>query len=482
MDIGEIEAEIEGEAAAVMQAGQRDLTVGPVAKTLWLFVVPTLGANVLQSLNQTISSIYLGKMLGENALAASANAAMISFLLFSTIFGLAMGATILIGQAMGRKDIAEVRRTIGSATGMFLVAGVVVSALGYVYTPWMLRALGTPAEVLDSADIFLRIGFVGMPFIFLSVLMQSALRGVGDAVTPLFTTIIGVVLSILLNPLFIQGWGPVPAMGITGAAVAGVASSLVGFLFILWRIYSKDLAIRLRGREWHLLRPDWAHMKPILMIGVPMGLSMIIMAGSSLIVMKLINLEGAHTVAAFGAVNQLWSYVQMPAFAVGSAVSAMAAQNIGAGKWDRIGRIAWAGIGTNVVMTAVLVAAITLAARPFLGLFLPAGSPAIDIGIHIQWMVGWTFVLMGISMVVTSIVRANGAVLAPLVILIIGSVFVRLTVAFGGYESYGANAIWASFVATSLVSSGLALIYYFSGAWRKLKPMTRAGQGAVIGD
>ncbi len=474
MDIGEIEAEIEGEAAPVIarQQGQRDLTTGPVAKTLWLFVIPTLGANVLQSLNQTISSIYLGKLLGENALAASANAGMISFLVFSTIFGLAMGATILIGQAMGRKDIAEVRRTVGSAVGMFLIAGLLVSMLGFQFTPAMLRALGTPASVFEPADIFLRVMFAGMPFVFVSVLLQSALRGVGDAVTPLYTTILGVVFSAVLNPLFIKGWGPIPAMGIGGAALAGFMASLAGFIFVVWRIYGRDLIIRLRGPEWHLIRPDWAHMKPILAIGLPMGLSMIIMAGSSLIVLRLINAEGAHTVAAFGAVNQLWSYVQMPAFAVGSAVSAMAAQNIGAGKWDRINPIAWAGIGTNLLMTAVLVAAITFAARPFLGLFLPSKSPAIDIGIHIQWIVGWTFVLMGISMVVTSIVRANGAVIMPLAILIVSSVFVRLGVAYGGYGTYGANAIWASFAATSLVSTALALLYYASGAWRKLKPMT----------
>ncbi len=449
---------------------QRDLTQGPVAKTLWLFVIPTLGANVLQSLNQTISSMYLGKMLGENALAASINAGMISFLAFSTIFGLAMGATILIGQAIGRRDIEEVRRTVGSAAGMFLIASAFVSMLGFVYTPNMLRSLSTPPAAFDDAVMFMQMGFIAMPFIFISVLLQSALRGVGDAVTPLHCTILSVALSLVLNPLFIRGLGPVPAMGVEGAAIAGIAASVAGLAFILWRIYGQDLVVRLRGSEWSLLRPDWAHMKPILIIGLPMGASMIIMAGSTLFVVKLINLQGAHTAAAFSAVNQLWSYVQMPAFAVGGAVSAMAAQNIGAGKWDRLNKIAWTGVGTNVIMTAVLVAAITFAARPFLGLFLPHGSPAVDIGIHIQWMVGWTFILAGISMVVTSVVRANGAVIVPLLILIIGSVFVRLGVAFGGYERFGPDAIWASFAANSLVTSVLALLYYVSGIWKKKRP------------
>lgn len=480
MEIADIEAEIEAEAAAVApQRGTRDLTTGPVAKTLLLFTIPTLGANVLQSLNQTISTIYLGKLLGENALAASANAAMISFLVFSTVFGLAMGATILIGQAMGRKDIAEVRRNVGSATGMFLFLGVLVSLLGYVFTPGMLRLLGTPKEVFQNADIFLRLMFVSMPFVFLSVMLQSALRGVGDAVTPLYCTILGVVLALVLNPLFISGWGPIPAMGIEGAALAGFLASLIGFIYVVWRIYARDLIIRLRGPEWHLIRPDWAHMKPILAIGLPMGLSMIVMSASTLFVMKLINLQGAHTAAAFGAINQLWSYVQMPAFAVGSAVSAMAAQNIGAGKWDRINRITLTGIVTNVIMSAILVAITTFAARPSLGLFLPLGSEAIDIGIHIQWMVGWSFVLAGVSMIVSSVVRANGAVIVPLLILICGSVFVRLGIAYGGYDRFGVDAIWASFGGASIAMTVLSLVYYLGGSWRKLRISSGASPAAV---
>ncbi len=455
------------ELPTLPQKGPRDLTEGPVAKTLLLFVVPTLGANVLQSLNGTISTIYLGKLLGENALAATTVANMVMFLVFSTVFGLAMAATILVGQAMGRRDMSEVRRTIGAASGTFIIAGIAISVIGFVLTPWMLRILATPAAAFAHAETFLRITFLSMPFVFLSVLLQSALRGVGDAITPLHTTILAVALSLVLNPLLILGFGPVPALGIAGAAWAGVLASIAGFAFILYRIYHRDLPIRLRGGEWMLLRPDFAHLRPILAIGLPMGLSMIIISASSLLMMGLINREGVDTVAAFGAVNQLWNYVQMPAFAVGSAVSAMAAQNIGAGKWDRIDRIAWAGLATNIVMTAVLVTVITLAARPFLHLFLPLGSPAVEIGIHIQWLVGWTFVLMGISMVVTSVVRANGAVLAPLLILILGSVVVRLSVGFLGYPVYGAEAIWWSFGANSLVSSGLAILYYWRGSWRK---------------
>jgi Na+-driven multidrug efflux pump len=169
--------------------------------------------------------------------------------------------------------------------------------------------------------------------------------------------------------------------------------------------------------------------------------------------------------------NQLWSYVQMPAVAVGGAVSAMVAQNIGANKWDRVGRIVWSGIGINLLMSGVLILLMTLFATPLLQLFLPIGSPAIDIAIHINHIIGWSFILMGVSVVVTFAVRANGAVVAPLLILIFSAVIVRFTIGFGLYERFGADAIWAAFIATSIASCVLSIAYYLNGSWKKAKAM-----------
>lgn len=161
----------------------------------------------------------------------------------------------------------------------------------------------------------------------------------------------------------------------------------------------------------------------------------------------------------------------MPAVAVGGAVSAMVAQNIGANKWDRVGRIVWSGIGINLLMSGVLIMLLTLFATPVLGLFLPLDSPAIDIAIHINHIVGWSFILMGVSVVVTFAVRANGAVLAPLLILVFSAVVVRFSIGFGLYDRFGADAIWAAFIATSIASCILSISYYVHGGWKKAKAM-----------
>jgi Na+-driven multidrug efflux pump len=284
--------------------------------------------------------------------------------------------------------------------------------------------------------------------------------------------VLNLVLSLVLNPIFILGWGPVPALGLPGAALAGVLTNLICLIYIVVRIYARDLPIRLRGPELRLLWPDWAHLRPVLTIGVPMGLSMIIMSSSALVMMGLINREGVDTVAAYNAVNQVWSYIQMPAFAVGSAVSAMAAQNIGAGRWDRIGQIAATGVVVNVVMTGVLVLAMLAGGTFLLGIFLPLDSRAIPIGQHINLLIGWTFIPMGISMVLTSIVRANGAVVGPFVILVISVIVVRLSVGFGLYPRIGAEAIWWGFIASAVAAAVMAVVYYLHGGWRHGAPVT----------
>lgn len=450
-------------------AHQRDLTTGPVAKTLFLFALPSLGVNILQSLNGSVNSIWIGKFLGEEALAASSNAAMIMFLMFSTLFGFSMATTIMIGQNMGRRDIEGVRRTLGTAMGLFGLAGLATAIFGWIFAPDILRALATPDAAYPLALAYLRVIFLGMPFSFVSILLASSLRGVGDSVTPLQVSILNVGLDVVLNPVFILGLGPIPAMGIAGSAFATLIAGLVSVAVLIRRIYAQDLTIRLRGAELAWLRPNPAFVAPILKMGLPMGLSMIIMAGSSLIMIGLINREGVDTTAAFGVMNQLWSYAQMPAVAVGGAVSAMAAQNIGAGKWDRIGQVARAGVGINVAMTAALILGITLAARPLLGLFMPDGSPGIAIAIHINHIIGWSYILMGMSIVLTFLVRANGAVVAPLLILIVSAVLVRFGVGFGLHPYYGADAIWWAFIAASIASFGLSVAYYLHGGWKTAK-------------
>jgi putative MATE family efflux protein len=445
----------------------RDLTQGPITRTLLAFAVPTLASNVLQSLNGTVNAIWVGRFLGEGALAATSNANLVMFLMFSLGFGFGMATTILVGQAMGARDVIAARRAFGTTIGLFAILSLIVALIGWAISPGLLRVLATPEAVQPLALAYLRVIFLALPPMFLGVLISMGLRGVGDAITPLWLMLLNVLLDAGLNPLLIRGIGPFPRMGIAGSAMATLVANYVVLIVAVAVIYARDLPIRLRGAELRFLLPDWALLRVIFVKGTPMGLQMLVFTFSALVMIGLVNRAGIDVTAAYGVAQNLWSYVQMPAMAIGAGVSAMAAQNIGAGKWDRIGRITRAGVITNLVLTGLLVAAVLLFDRPILALFVGADSPAVPIARHIQLIGSWSFLPFGVTLVLFSTVRANGAVYPPLLILCV-SVFVgRIAFAAALLPHYGTDILWWSFPISSTISLLLAAAYYRYGNWRR---------------
>ena len=452
-------------------APKRDLTTGPIGPALLMFAVPTLFSSVLQSLQGSINAIWVGRFLGEAALAATSNANIILFLTLSFVFGFGMAATVLIGQAFGRKDVDEVRRVIGTTLGGVFLIAVVFAALGWLFSPQLLGAMGLAPEAMASALAYTRVIFLAIPLVMLTVVLSMSLRGTGDALTPLWIMIVMAVIDCGLNPLLILGVGPLPRLGIAGSATSTLVANVVGLIGLLAIIYGRDLPVRLRGAELAYLRPDPALIRRIVAMGLPMGLQMIVLSVAGLAMMGLVNREGVDTTAAFGVALQLWTYIQMPAMALGAAVSAMAAQNIGAGKWDRVDKIAVNGVTYNLLITGALVALLAVADRPALALFLGGESPALPIAQHIQLIVTWSFVMAGVAMTLFGVMRANGSVWWPLIILAVTQLPVRFGIALASYGWLHADAIWISYPISSTLSMILAVTVYRQGGWKQRKPM-----------
>ena len=273
----------EGKAASAKprQSHGRDLTQGPIAKTLLAFALPTLGSNILQSLNGSINSIWVGRFLGEGALAATTNANLVMFLMFSLGFGFGMATTILVGQSMGARDVVGARRAMGTTLGLFLVVSVLIATLGWFLSPALLRVLATPADAQGLALAYLRVIFLAMPPMFLGLLLTMGMRGMGDSVTPLRLMVLSVILDAGLNPFFIRGIGPFPKMGIAGSAMATLIANYIMFVVGLAYIYAKDLPIRLRGAEWRFLLPNRKLLGIVFLKGLPMGLQMLLFTFSA---------------------------------------------------------------------------------------------------------------------------------------------------------------------------------------------------------
>ena len=457
----------------------QDLTVGPIAKTLIVFAMPVLGSNILQSLNGSANAIWVSHVLGEAALTATVNANNIFFLMLGAVFGLSMAANLLISQSVGGKDLAMVKRVVGSATTFFLVLSLAVGVAGYLLTPAVLRIMQTPPDATRDAIIYLRVIFLAMPFMYFFSFVMMAQRGAGDSKTPFWFSVFAVGMDVILNPLLIIGVGPFPTLGIAGSAAATLISQTVTLTAMIIYLYRTDSVLILKRHEWRMLIPQLDILKTLVVKGFPMALQMLVISGAAVVMIRFVNAYGSETAAGYGAAIQLWTYIQMPAMALGAAVSSMAAQNVGAGKMDRVGDIAKQGVLIAVVMTGIPVLLIYLVQPWVLMLFLPASSPSTAIAMHINAYVLWGFIPFGMAFVLNGIIRATGAVWPPLIGLLVSMWFVRIPFAQFLEPYLGQDAIWWSFPLGSIISLVLAAGYYRWGGWRKATLMKGLPHGSA---
>ncbi len=461
-----------------MNKSNTALTEGPIAKTLVAFTLPILFGNVLQSMNGSVNSIWVGRFLGEAALGATANSNSVMFLLLGGVFGISMAATILVAQYIGAGKPDAARRVVGTSATFFALLAIAISIVGWLLAPQLLNSMHTPPEALQLAQQYLRIIFVAIPFLYLYTFVMAVMRGAGDSRTPFKFLLLSVGLDIALNPLLIFGAGPVPRLGIGGSALATLIANAVSLVALIVFLYRRKHPLCLRGAELAYLRLDGAILGTLIRKGLPIGLQLIVISANAFALMSLVNRFGTQTTAAYGAAWQLWNYLQMPAFAIGAAVSSMAAQNVGANRWDRVHRIAGAGVAFHCIVTGALVLILVMLNKVALGMFLPAGQ-ALEIAGHINATSAWSFVFFGISMVLFGVVRSTGAVVPPLVALFIALWVVRIPIAIGFAPRFGADAIWWSFPIASSVSALLAYAYYRWGGWRRARMI--APQPAAAG-
>jgi putative MATE family efflux protein len=445
---------------------QRALTEGSIPSALFRFALPILFANILQSLNGSVNSIWVGQGLGEAALTATSNANTVMFLLIGAAFGVALAATILIGQYIGANNVPQMKRVVGTSATFFAGISVAMAVAGLLLSRPLLIAMSTPPDSLVLAVAYMRVIFLALPFLYLYAFVMAVLRGAGDSKTPFYFMLLSVGIDIVLNPVFIFGFGPIPALGIAGSALATFIAQAVSLTALIRHLYKRNHMLCLHKEELRYLKLDWAIVGTLVKKGIPMSAQMLVISLSAVLMITLVNRFGVDTTAAFGAGMQLWNYIQMPAFAVGMAVSAMTAQNVGAGKWERVTRIARTGVLYSVLLTGSVALVIEILNRQVFGLFLPANSNALVIASHMNRIVTASFIFFGISVALFGVVRATGAVIAPLVVLTISLLIVRFPLAHVFLPHYRADAVWWSFPVSSVLSSILAFLYYRYGGWR----------------
>ena len=431
----------------------------PMWKTFAAFLGPMLLSNILQSLSGTLNNVYVGQMIGVGALAAVSSFFPILFFFIAFTIGLGAGASVLIGQAWGARDTGKVKAIAGTTLSVGLIFGLLVALFGGAFTGPLLRALGTPADILPDATLYARIMMVAGPGLFVYLLATAMLRGVGDTVNPLYTLGISTVVGLAVTPALIRGWFGLPQLGVASGAVASVLSMVTATAWLAFRLRRIRSPLAPDAEFARHMRINGSILKTVLKIGVPTGVQMIVIALAEVALLSLVNSYGSNATAAYGAVNQVVAYVQFPAISIAITASILGAQAIGAGRTDRLDAIVRTGLLMNLALTGSLVLLGYLFSRHLMGFFITS-EPVIDVAQTLLHIMLWSSVIFGMASVLSGIMRASGSVLVPTGIAIFCIALVEVPVAWFMSHRIGINGIWVAYPVTFIAMLGLQAAYY----------------------
>lgn len=437
----------------------------PMWKTFAAFLGPMLLSNILQSLSGTINNIYIGQMIGVGALAAVTSFFPIMFFFIAFTIGLGAGASVLIGQAWGARDTTKVKAVAGTTLTVGASFGLVVAIFGGTFTAPLLKALGTPPDILADATLYARIMLLAMPGLFVFLLSTSMLRGVGDTVTSLYTLCISTACGLVVTPALILGWGGLPKLGVASSAIATIVSFIVAAGWLAWRLHRIKSPLAPDAEFRRHLRVNPAILKTVLKVGVPTGVQLIVISLAEIALLSLVNGYGSSATAAYGAVNQVVAYVQFPAISIAITASILGAQAIGAGRTDKLGAITRTGLQMNLALTGVLVLLGYLFSRHLMGFFITS-EPVIELSQTLLHIMLWSSVVFGMQGVVSGVMRASGTVWVPMGISILCIALIEVPVAWVLSHRIGINGIWMAYPVTFVAMLGLQTAYYRL-VWRK---------------
>lgn len=437
-----------------------EIIEGNIWKQLLLFSLPLLAGNLFQQLYNTVDSVIVGNYVGKNALAAVGSSMVIINMLIGFFMGLATGAGVLISQYYGAGDEKKVHDTVHTDIAAMLVSSAVLTVGGYFLTPWILRMMGTPTEVRDSSELYLRVFFLGITGLVIYNTGSGILRAVGDSKRPLYYLIAASITNVILDFVFVIFMN----LGVLGVALA---TDIAMFL-------SAGLTVRTLIKEHDMYRFVWKDLKiqksyllDMIKVGLPAGMQQSVISFSNVIVQAKINSFGAAAMAGCGAYNKVESFVLLPFMSMSLASTTFVGQNIGAKKFDRVKKAANVSFVLTFIVTEVLSIFVYMFGSSILGIFT-SDAEVIRYGTwQLRYMAPF-YVICAFSNVCSGVIRGSGEATIPMLIMVGNFCVVRIlwltimplfitdiTIVFWGY------------IITWITCAAMMYLYYKKGNWLK---------------
>jgi len=398
------------------------MTEGTPWKKLLLFTIPLLIGNVFQQLYSTVDAIFLGRFVGDYALAAIGSSIPIFFLILMLCMGVAMGAGIMASQYFGAKSREDLSYTIGTAITLTAIVALAITIFVPFATRPLLVLLGTPPEILDDGVLYMNVLLYGIVGVAYFNMLSGILRGLGEAIAPLFYLIFACVLNICLNFFFIVVLG----LGVFGAAIGTViAQALTSILCLRKLMKMRDVFDM--GLKY--LVPKKKYVAQVLKLGVPTGASQAIFAIAMMITQPLVNSFGAMFIAVNVIVMRIDGFVMMPIFSFGNAITVYTGQNVGAQMMDRVDKGTKQCLKMAVGTAIALVLAILVFGRFIAGAFTQT-EEAVDLTMRMLWILAFGYIVFSAANVFWGVIRGAGDAISPLWASVINSVVIRLPTAY----------------------------------------------------
>jgi len=467
-----------------MQETKNKLTEGPIIKAILVLAFPVVLANVLHTAYHLIDLFWVGR-LGSGAIAAVSLSFPIIFLILSLGMGLATAGTILVAQYKGKKQRESVNYVAAQTMFVMFFVSIFLTVLGYFLSPQIIKLMGVGQDLFSNAVSYLRISFLGVIFLFGFFVFQSLMRGVGDVKTPLYIVIGTVVLNVFLDPLFIFGFGIIPSMGISGAAIATVITQGLSAIIGLSILFSGKYDIHLKKKN---MVPDFKFIKKLFRLGMPAAIEQSTRSLAILFIMFLVTGFGTAVIAAYGIGTRILGFAIIPAIGLSIANSTVVGQNMGASKIERAEKVSKISASISFVSLTILGIFVFVFAKQICAVFSPNDPVVIEMSAQFVRLISLFFGFIGIQQVFNGTFRAAGSTLVSMVLAIIGLWFLRfpLTYFLSQHTSLSYTGIWLAFPISTVVACIISWLWFLRGSWKhkriteEIKLIEEAAEESVI--
>jgi putative MATE family efflux protein len=438
------------------------LTEGSILRNIMFLSLPMMVTLLLQDAFNLVDMYFVGK-LGSSAIASVSMSGIIVGLIMMAVMGLSFGTVALVSRYVGEGNIDKADNVVMQSFILGLVLTVIVTVLGYIFSPQMLELLGAAEDVVIQGTAYLRITFGGTITIFLTVLMFSALRGAGDPISPMIILIISTVVNIVLDPIMIFGLFDFPRLEVAGSAAATITARAIAMIMILFVMFREKSIVKLRAKDFHF---DFGTMKKIVKIGNPSSIEFIIINLSALLLMSIVAAYGTVAVAAYGIGMRLNMAVTIPTMGFGFAAATLVGQNLGARKPERAEKSGWICAGIGAAIMIVLSIVFILLSGKIISVFNDE-IEVVEIGTQLIRIMAPTFVFLGLGMSLGRGLNGAGDTFHTMLFSTISLLVLRIPLAWYMSTFVGMNGIWSSLALTNVIYGIIIATWFKMGKWKK---------------